>query len=457
MCAKTNLGRALGVMVTTSDDKILIKNASILATPGRILRNASILISSGMIKKIGKGTISKSVDIKIDARGRIVMPALSCAHTHIYSFLARGMSLETFVPPKNFVQILENLWWRLDQALTLKDVSVSAQGAMLELAKCGVVTFADHHASPNAIEGSLNVIAKEVEKFGLKARLSYEVTDRNGKAGARKGIEENVSFIKSHKTHPTIKGDFGLHASLTLSKETLAECAQAGRKLGCGFHVHVAEDLADQKDCLKKHNARVVERFHKEKILGPKTFAVHCVHINDREAGLLKKTGTQVIHNPQSNMNNGVGVAPIPKLMAKGIRVGLGTDGFTADMFQESKTAFTIHKLKEKNPRTMPPAKVYDMLFSNNPRILGFGNGTIREGAPADIMILDYNSPTQVSSKNIASHFIFGMNASCVEHVLCNGIPIVLERKLVTKDSEKILQSCSKRAKLLWTRIDKKF
>jgi len=437
-------------------ENVLIKDASVIVLPGdRLLRNASIVLRNGVIEKVGKGTLTAAADTKIDARGRMVMPALSCTHTHLYSFLARGMNLKTFVPPNNFVQILENLWWRLDEELTLKDVSVSAQGALAEFARCGVVSFADHHASPSAIKGSLDVIAKEVERFGLRARLAYEVTDRHGTDGARQGITENASFIKKHKSHPSVRGDFGLHASLTLSDETLERCVDSVKDVGCGFHVHVAEDAADQDDCVKKHHGlRIVERFNKAGILGPRTIAAHCVHVSDKEIGILSKTGTNVVHNPQSNMNNAVGVAPIPAMLSTGIRVGLGTDGFTSDMFQESKAAFTVHKLALRDLKAMPPRDVYDMLFRANPEILGFGNGLITAGAPADIMVLDYNPPTPLTSENLASHFIFGMNSANIEHVLCNGKQIVRDRKLVTMDSEKIINSCTKHAESLWKRID---
>ena len=436
-------------------ESLLIKNASVIVLPeGRLMRDASIVSRDGVIERIGKGTLTSSADAKIDASGRLVMPALSCTHTHLYSFLARGMNLKTFVPPNNFVQILENLWWRLDAELTLKDVSVSAQGALAELARCGVVSFIDHHASPNAIKGSLDAIAKEVEGFGLRARLSYEVTDRHGKDGARCGIIENASFIKKHKTHPSVKGDFGLHASLTISDETLERCIESVKGTECGFHVHVAEDAADQDDCVKKHGLRVVERFHKAGILGSRTIAAHCVHISGKEIGILSKTGTNVVHNPQSNMNNAVGVARIPTMLSTGVRVGLGTDGFTSDMFQESKAAFTVHKLALRDPKAMPPQDVYDMLFRANPEILGFGNGLITEGAPADMMVLDYKPPTPLTSKNIASHFIFGMSSANVEHVVCNGKLIVRDRNLVTADSEKIINACTKHAESLWKRID---
>jgi putative selenium metabolism protein SsnA len=278
-----------------------------------------------------------------DAEGQLVLPGSICAHTHFYGAFSRGMDLPG-QPPESFPQILERLWWRLDKALTLEDVRYSALVCLVDAIRHGTTTLIDHHASPNAIGGSLDVIGAAVQEAGLRASLCYEVTDRDGKERANAGIDENVRFARrlnqsSAAERPQLAASFGLHASLTLSDETLADCVAAADELGLGFHIHAAEGMSDQKDALRKSGKRVVHRLDDAGILGPKTIAVHCVHVDEGEIERLAETGTWVTHQPRSNMNNAVGVAPVERMLGEGVNVGLGNDGFSNQMFFELKAA----------------------------------------------------------------------------------------------------------------------
>jgi len=302
-----------------------------------------------------------------DAAGQLVLPASICAHTHFYGAFARGMAVPGD-PAANFPQILERLWWQLDKALTLEDVRYSALVCLVDAVRHGTTTLIDHHASPNAIEGSLDVIAEAVQEAGLRACLCYEVTDRDGPERARAGIAENVRFAEAQGSGPSdqMAASFGLHASLTLSDETLADCVAAAHELGLGCHVHVAEDSADQEDALRRSGKRVVHRLHDADVLGPRTIAVHCVHVDEGEIALLAQTGTWVTHQPRSNMNNGVGVAPVGQMLRAGVNPGLGNDGFSNQMFAEMKAADVVHKLAQRDPRAMPGDLVMQLAYANN-------------------------------------------------------------------------------------------
>ena len=241
-------------------------------------------------------------------------PGLVCAHTHLYSALARGMPAPPR-PPRTFPEILELVWWRVDRALDHEMLRWGAMLGALEALEAGTTTIVDHHSSPNAIEGSLDVIAQACAEVGVRVSCCYEVTDRNGADGAKAGLAENERFLRAGG-----RGLVGAHASFTLSDETLdAVCGLAG-DLGVGVHVHVAEDPVDAAA-----GARLAGR------AGDGWILAHAVHLDRTLAGT-------VVHNPRSNLNNAVGYGR----PARFPRVALGTDGIGADMLEEFRLAFAL-------------------------------------------------------------------------------------------------------------------
>ena len=394
-----------------------------------------------------------------DAAGQLVLPAPLCAHTHFYGAFARGMAVPG-EPPANFPQILERLWWRLDKALTLEDVRYSALVCLVDAIRHGTTMLIDHHASPNAIEGSLDVIAGAVQEAGLRACLCYEVTDRDGPERARAGIAENVRFAKSQAPDPKpqIAATLGLHASLTLSDETLAGCVAAAGDLGLGFHIHVAEDGADQEDALRKSGKRVVHRLQDAGVLGPRTIAAHCVHVDQGEIELLVETGTWVTHQPRSNMNNGVGVAPVEAMLRAGVKIGLGNDGFSNNMLAEMKAAYLVHKLAQRDPRAMPGDLVMRLAYANNAHLVrvfwpDLRLGELDEGAAADLVFLDYSPTTPLTAGNLPWHVLFGVEASAVTATVCAGRVLMRDRQLLTLDEEAITARSRELAAQVWKRV----
>jgi len=362
--------------------------------------------------------------------------------------------------PRNFPQILERLWWRLDKALTLEDVRYSALVCLLDAVRHGTTTLIDHHASPNAIEGSLEVIAEAVQQAGLRAALCYEVTDRDGPERARAGIAENIRFARSlaDNPRPLLGASFGLHASLTLSDETLADCVAAAGPAGLGFHVHVAEDRADQEDALRRFGKRVVHRFHQAGILGPRTLACHGVHLDESEMAVLAATGTWVTHQPRSNMNNAVGVAPVEAMLRAGVRVGLGNDGFSNQMFAEMKAAYLVHKLAQGDPRAMPGDLVVRLAYAHNAELVrifwpDLTLGEISPGASADFILLDYHPTTPLTAENLPWHLLFGLEASAITATVCAGRVLMRDRRLLTLDEEEVTARSRELAAQVWRRI----
>lgn len=443
---------------------ILITHARVatLGAEPKLIDDGALLIRGDRIAAIGTTAelAAQYPDAeRWDAGGQLVMPAAICAHTHFYGAFARGMAIPG-EPAANFPQILERLWWRLDKALTPDDVRYSALVCLVDAVKHGTTTLIDHHASPNAIDGSLDIIAEAVRQAGVRASLCYEVTDRDGAERARAGIAENVRFAKSMRAKPNslLAASFGLHASLTLSDETLAECVAANRDLGLGFHVHLAEDIADQEDSLRKSGKRVAHRLRDAGILGPKTIACHCVHVDDGEIAALAETGTWVTHQPRSNMNNAVGVAPVEKMLRAGVNVALGNDGFSNQMFAEMKAAYLVHKLARRDPRAMPGDLVFRIAYEHNARLahVFWPDTTLGElsvGAAADLVFLDYHPTTPLTAGNLPWHILFGLEASAITATVCAGRVLMRDRRLLTLDEEAITARSRELAAQAWKRV----
>jgi putative selenium metabolism protein SsnA len=443
---------------------MLITNAR-LATLGpepRLYEDGALLIQDDTIADVGT-----TMDLATryagteewDAGGQLVMPASICGHTHFYGAFARGMSTPG-EPAENFPQILERLWWQLDKALTLEAVRSSALVCLADAVRHGTTTLIDHHASPNAIEGSLDVIAEAVQQAGVRASLCYEVTDRDGPERAWAGIAENVRFAESDLVtdDPHLAASFGLHASLTLSDETLAECVAAAEPLDLGFHVHVAEDVADQEHALEKSGQRVVHRLADAGVLGPKTIAIHCVHVDEGEIDTLAETGTRVTHQPRSNMNNAVGVAPVDAMLAAGVPVSLGNDGFSNNMFAEMKATYFVHKLDQRDPRAMDGYKVMRLAYENNASLARvfwpeIQLGTLAPGAAADLIFIDMHPTTPLTVENLPWHLLFGYEASMITATVCAGQVLMRDRELLTLDEAAITARSRELATAVWERV----
>jgi putative selenium metabolism protein SsnA len=383
------------------------------------------------------------------------MPGGICAHTHFYGAFARGMAIPG-PAPKDFPEILKKLWWPLDRSLDAEAIRFSALVSLVDAIKHGTTTLIDHHASPNAIDGSLDQIADAVDKSGLRAVLCYEVTDRDGLEKANDGINENVRFLKrlASKPHPRLAATFGLHAGLTLSGITLQACRAAVNE-GTGFHIHVAEHESDEYESLTKTDMRVMDRLQKHGILGPGTIAAHGVHLDAREMEILKESGTWLTHQPRSNMNNAVGVAQVESMMRLGIKVCLGNDGFTNSMWDEWKTAYLLHKIENRDPRRMNGMDVQQMAIYNNAELAqmffpGTSVGQLVPGAAADLILVDYRPFTPVTAENLPWHVIFGFQQSMVTTTMVAGKVLMKDRKLLTLDEEEIASRAREIAPRIW-------
>lgn len=429
-----------------------------LGEDNRVLRDHAIRVEDGFIRRIAPAA---EVDVAgarvIDAAGKAVLPGWINAHMHFYSTLVRGLGKAK--PSRDFVEQLRNLWWRLDRRLTLDDTYVSALVMALAAVRSGTTTLIDHHASPGAVRGSLDAIARAVKAAGVRACLCYEVSDRDGADVAQAGLEENAAFIRRcrEEKDPQLRALFGLHAAFTLGDATLDRAAAMGRELGAGFHVHTAESPADQEHNVREHGQRVVRRLHAHGLLGPGTICAHCVHVDDAELDLLAEAQTMVAHNPQSNLNNAVGIADLVAMARRGITVGLGTDAMTVRMLEELRVALWAQHLRQNGP-TAAFMEVTDTLLVHNPaiasRLWGVPLGRLAEGAAADIILVDYDPPTPLEPATVRGHVVFGLSQAAVDTTVAGGRVLMTGKRLELDVDEAALAARARElATALWDRF----
>ena len=443
---------------------MLITNAK-LATwqPDQpLLADHAVMIKAGLVHSLGPSDELSELagtDEVLDAGGQLLMPGNICAHTHFYGAFARGLAIPG-QPPADFPAILRKLWWPLDKSLNAEAVRYSALVCLVDAIKHGTTTLIDHHASPNAIDGSLDWLAQAVDESGLRAVLCYEVTDRDGPERAQAGMQENLRFLERCRSERPADGRlaaaFGLHASLTLTDTTLAACRELA-PADTAFHVHVAEHEADQYDSLARSGQRVVERLHEFGLVNQYSILAHCIHIDAAEMRLIEQAGSWVSHQPRSNMNNGVGAADIEGMQRLGIPVCLGNDGFSNAMWQEWKAAYLLHKIWHRDPRRASGALVAQMAIGNNARLAGqfFRQaplGVIEPGAHADLILVDYQPTTPLTAGNLPWHILFGFESSMVTATMVAGKLLMKDRRLLTLDEAEISARAKELAADVWQR-----
>lgn len=429
----------------------LLKSATVVAFDPPTVERADLRLGAGDIIERGSGLEAREGEEVIDLSGKLVMPGMVCAHTHLYSALARGMPAPPRAP-KNFKEILELIWWRLDRALDEETIYWSAMAGAMDAARAGTACLFDHHASPSRIAGSLQIVREAIEKVGLRAVLCYEVTDRGGAKERDRGIEENRAFL--HWSHGDVKpllfrAMVGAHASFTLSDESLDACAGLMQEFGAGLHIHVAEDLCDIEDAQARYGSGVVERLAKHKALNDRTILAHGVHLSDEDIAIARLAGAWFAHNPRSNMNNQVGYAPVAGF---GDRVVLGTDGIGADMFEEARFAF----FKDRDAGGIVDADVWLRVLSSNQRLasetFGIDLAGLRTGSSADLIVLDYKSATPLTAENLAWHLAFAMDSASVESLMVNGRFVIRDR--VHSLDDEVYERSREAAKALWAKLE---
>ena len=443
--------------------QILIENAQIIQNPLNPILNPDygVLIENNSITEVGsvRELCNRFPDAKhFDGRGQLVLPGLIDAHTHMYSALTSCMPLHE-ENPQIFHEVLTRLWWKFDKALIdEEDIAVSTLIGSIASLKSGITTIIDHHSSPNCVSNSLDLIAENTRKCGLRSCLAYETSDRDGSDICNEAIKENIRFIKSTKSDDwtMLQGLFGLHAVYSLSDSTLRNCAYLSKELDAGFHMHMAEHNKEVEQFSQTHKQSIPEFLFETGILGPKTVLAHTVHINSDDIEILKDTKTNNVHNPHSNMSNGVGTAPIVDMLKAGQPVGLGSDGFY-DLPKEMIYAKLLQTMKYGNPSTFSDQMALTLVYDHNvqiaEKIFGCHLGKIAPGYKADIIFIDYHPFTPVIKSNLTSHIFSALVSGQVQNVLINGQFAVKDGLVTGVDEEKIRNQSIEVADRIWKRM----
>jgi len=436
---------------------LLITNGHLvtLDEANRFISNGSIYVENGFIVEVGESaTVTRTADHRIDARGSIVMPGLINTHHHLYSTFARGFT-PPGAPARNFAEILSKLWWKLDMALDAEDVYYSAVLALMDAVRAGCTTIIDHHASPACVDGSLDQLERAFKEVGLSGCLCYEVSDRNREG---EGIEENERWIRKCRdaNDGQMSALLGMHALMTLGTKTLQRCADIGHELDAGFHVHAAEDRIDARLTMERHGRQIMERFQDFDITGEKTLFVHGSYLEPHEMELLKSTGSMLVVNPESNMNNGLRVSPFLDFFERGIWVGVGTDGMSGHLISQARALYLHQRTQQRDP-AIGFAEAAQILLENNSaianRLFNEPRGALVPGQLADIMIPEYLPFTPLNADTLYGHLLFGLGFAPVRTTIARGRVILDEGRLLHLDEEAIRARCCERAERLWKRI----
>jgi len=436
-----------GLLVTMNPERRVIENGAVAVDGERI-------VDVGLTRDV---EARQRVDEVVEARGKIVLPGIVCAHTHLYGALLRGAPLK-ITPPGDFIQALHRVWWPCDEALTERDAYASALAAGVDMITTGTTCFADTFSGPNYIHGSLSAIARAIEEIGMRGVLAFEATERNSAEEGRRGLDENQRFIKEvkEKGSKLTRGMYSLHASFTVSDEIIVEARKRATTDKAYMTIHTSEGLVDLYHNLERFGKRTVERLRDLGVLGRDVVLAHCVHLDEGELDIVAENGCGVAHNPMSNMLNAVGVAPLPDMLRRGIAVGIGNDGYIFDAFENMRSAFLVHKLQRRDPRLITPLEILEMATINGAKLYGLDEeiGSIEKGKQADIIVISSDSiPTPLNTETVAGHIVNSVRGANVETVLVAGRVIMDRRVLKTVKREEANSVAGEAAQALWHRM----
>jgi len=430
------------VAVTMDRKRRVIEDAGVAVLDGKI-------VAVGTLQDVSKGF---GADEVVDARGCIVMPGLICSHTHLYGIALRGSALN-IEQPSDFLQILQRVWWPVDETLTNEDAYATTLAAGIESLMNGTTCYADTHSAPNAIEGSLDQIAKASNEVGLRGIISFEATERRSSEEGTRGLKENLRFIQKKDKGRTM-GMISLHASFTVSDDLISRGVEISREHRVPLTIHVSEGPNDGYHNMERYGRGSVERLQKGGLLSPRAVLAHCVHLNEREIELVAKSSASIAHNPMSNMLNAVGVASLTEMLDRGVNVGLGNDGYVFDMFENMRAGFLLQRVARRNPNMPSPQEVVEMCTVNAARAYGLSSlGSIEVGKRADIIVVRPTFTATPFSGSVYGYIVNSLRGPEVRDAVVDGQVIMKNRQVLTLDVQKSEVKVLKTMDRLWQRL----
>jgi cytosine/adenosine deaminase-related metal-dependent hydrolase len=438
-------------------NKLLVKGGTAVTMDEgrRVIRDSAVAVEDGKIIAVGPSgsvPVGFSADEVIDAKGCLVMPGLICSHTHLYGIALRGSALG-INPPSDFLQILQRIWWPVDEHLTNADAYATALAAGAESLMNGTTCFADTYSAPNAIGGSLDHIAKAVNEVGIRGLISFEATERRSVREGRRGLEEGLRFIASRGKGRAM-GMLSLHASFTVSDDLISRAVTERDKHRVPLTIHVSEGPNDAYHNMERYGKRTVGRLRDQGLLSPKSVLAHCVHLSEEEIEMIGASSASIAHNPMSNMLNAVGVSPLLEIIDHGVNVGLGNDGYVFDMFENMRAAFLLQRVARRNPNRPTPQQVVEMCTVNAAKAYGLSSlGSISKGKKADIIVVKPTFAATPYTGSVYGYIVNGLRGADVKDVVVDGEVVVRKRMPTKIDLEESQKRVLKTISSLWHRL----
>jgi len=428
---------------------IIIKNAYVLTMDPEVgdLKNGIVVIEDGKITEIGEKT-DESADTIIDAKRSVVMPGLVNTHTHAAMTLFRG-----YADDLQLADWLEGHIWPAEAKLTAEDVYKGSLLACLEMIRSGTTSFADMYFY-------MDETAKAVEASGLRASLSHGLIELWNKEKGEADLKEGKRFVRAWQgaADGRIKTMYGPHAPNTCSEEFLVKVREEASRDGAGIHIHILETEAELLAMKKRYGKCSVHLLEDIGFFGPDVLAAHCVWLSDGDIEILGKRGVNVSHNVISNMKLASGIAPVHKMLEKGVNVSLGTDGCASnnnlDLFEEMKTAALLHKVNIFSPTALPARQVLQMGTVNGAKALGTETGMLKAGKKADLILVDMKKPHLTPCFDVPSHLVYSARGSDVRTTIVNGKILMDDYRVLVLDEHKVIEEAQKAAEELVARVN---
>lgn len=382
-----------------------------------LFENGYITICDGKIIDIGSGKPDTPHEL-IDASGKIIIPGLINAHTHLSMTLYRGLADD--LPLKEWLE--DHIWPAEAKYTNEENIRKGARLGLAEMISTGTTTFADMYFFADAI-------AEETQKAGLRAVMGEAILDFNN--GNNTAIKKAEAFIERWKNNPLVYPGVILHSPYACSKNTLMEAKKLADKHQVPVSIHVAETKQETENSTNEWGLTPIEYLNELDLLNSKLFATHCVWLNDKDILMLSEKKANVVHCPTSNLKLGSGIAPIPQMLENNINIALGTDGCASNnnlnMIEEMRMAALIHKGVNHNPTLVSAREALKMATLNGAKALGIDQiiGSLEPGKAADLVFIDTNNTFMNPIYDYYSAIVYSMDSSCIERVMVEGKEVI--------------------------------
>ena len=384
--------------------------------------------------------------------GCVILPGFVNAHTHLYGTLAHGIPVD---PVESFWSFLADYWWpKVEDRLDHDMIVAATEWGCVEMLRTGTTSFYDILEAPHAPPGVLLAQKEVVDRWGLRGVLSFEATERVSRENGTLGLRENRSLIEACRADQSslVSGAVCFHTSFTCPEPFIRSAFSLGEELDVFVHAHVNEGVHEAEWNLRERGMRTVEWYDSIGVLSPRFLASQCVQVSDVERALIAERGVRVSHMPMANGEVGGGIAPIPELLAAGVTVGLGSDGYVNDQFEEMRSAFLLHKARLLDPAAMPARDVLRMATQGAAESIGLARvGRLEPGWAADLQAVDIRTATPVTAHNLVDQLVLWRSGHHVRDVMVAGRFRTRDGEVIGADVEKLRLRMNEQAGRLWS------